>query len=79
MIKNNKIKTLIKTFTLLILTNVKTLLKIFTFIILVILVFIIGLVLFPPLFMTSPTISINMILTSKAIASFNMATIKRII
>ena len=34
---------------------------------------------FPPLFMTSPTISINMILTSKAIASFNMATIKRII
>ena len=34
---------------------------------------------FPPLFMTSPTISINMILTSKAIASFNMVTIKRII
>jgi hypothetical protein len=29
--------------------------------------------------MTSPTISINMILTSKAIASFNMVTIKRII
>ena len=27
----------------------------------------------------SPTISINMILTSKAIASFNMVTIKRII
>jgi hypothetical protein len=44
MIKNNKIKTLIKTFTLLTLTNVKTLLKIFTFIILVILIFIIGLV-----------------------------------
>ena len=79
MIKNNKIKTLIKTFTLLTLTNVKTLLKIFTFIILVILIFIIGLVLFPPLFITNPTISINMILTSKAIASFNMVTIKRII
>ena len=79
MIKNKKIKTLIKTFTLLTLTNVKTLLKIFTFIILVILIFIIGLVFFPPLFMTSPTISINMILTSKAIASFNMVTIKRII
>ena len=72
MIKNNKIKTLIRIF-------IKTPLKIFTFIILIILVFIIGLVLFPPLFMTSPTISINMILTSKAIASFNMATIKRII
>ena len=79
MIKNNKIKTLIKTFTLLILTNVKTLLKIFTFIILIILIFIIGLVLFSPLIITSPTISINMILTSKAIASFNMVTIKRII
>lgn len=72
MIKNNKIKTLIRIF-------IKTPLKIFTFIILIILVFIIGLVLFPPLFMTSPTISINMVLTSKAIASFNMATIKRII
>ena len=72
MIKNNKIKTLIRIF-------IKTPLKIFTFIILIILVFIIGLVLFPPLFMTSPTISINMILTSKVIASFNMATIKRII
>ena len=72
MIKNNKIKTLIRIF-------IKTPLKIFTFIILIILVFIIGLVLFPPLFMTSPTISINMILTSKAIASFNMVTIKRII
>ena len=72
MIKNNKIKTLIRIF-------IKTPLKIFTFIILIILVFIIGLVLFPPLFMTSPTISINMILTSKAIASFNMARIKRII
>ena len=72
MIKNNKIKTLIRIF-------IKTPLKIFTFIILIILVFIIGLVLFPPLFMTSPTISINMILISKAIASFNMATIKRII
>ena len=72
MIKNNKIKTLIRIF-------IKTPLKIFTFIILIILVFIIGLVFFPPLFMTSPTISINMILTSKAIASFNMATIKRII
>jgi len=34
---------------------------------------------FPPLFMTSPTISINMILTSKAIASFNMVVFKRII
>jgi hypothetical protein len=79
MIKNNKIKTLIKTFTLLTLTNVKTLLKIFTFIILIILVFIIGLVIFPPFIYTSPTISINMILTSKAIASFNMVTIKRII
>ena len=43
------------------------------------LILIIGLVIFPPLFITSPTISINMILTSKAIASFNMATIKRII
>ena len=72
MIKNNKIKTLIRIF-------IKTPLKIFTFIILIILVFIIGLVFFPPLFMTSPTISINMILTSKAIASFNMVTIKRII
>jgi len=72
MIKNNKIKTLIRIF-------IKTPLKIFTFIILIILVFIIGLVFFPPLFMTSPTISINMVLTSKAIASFNMATIKRII
>ena len=72
MIKNNKIKTLIRIF-------IKTPLKIFTFIILIILVFIIGLVIFPPLFMTSPTISINMILTSKAIASFNMARIKRII
>ena len=72
MIKNNKIKTLIRIF-------IKTPLKIFTFIILVILIFIIGLVFFPPLFMTSPTISINMILTSKAIASFNMVTIKRII
>ena len=79
MIKNNKIKTLIKTFTLLTLTNVKTLLKIFTFIILVILIFIIGIVLFSPLVITNPTISINMILTSKAIASFNMVTIKRII
>ena len=79
MIKNNKIKTLIRIFTLLILTNVKTLLKIFTFIILVILIFIIGLVLFSPLVITNPTISINMILTSKAIASFNMVTIKRII
>ena len=79
MIKNNKIKTLIRIFTLLILTNVKTLLKIFTFIILIILIFIIGLVLFSPLIISSPTISINMILTSKAIASFNMATIKRII
>ena len=72
MIKNNKIKTLIRIF-------IKTPIKIFTFIILIILVFIIGLVLFPPLFMTSPTISVNMILTSKAIASFNMAIIKRII
>ena len=72
MIKNNKIKTLIRIF-------IKTPLKIFTFIILIILVFIIGVVIFPPLFMTSPTISINMILTSKAIASFNMVTIKRII
>ena len=72
MIKNNKIKTLIRIF-------IKTPLKIFTFIILIILVFIIGVVIFPPLFMTSPTISINMILTSKAIASFNMARIKRII
>ena len=34
---------------------------------------------FSPFIMTNPTISINMILTSKAIASFNMATIKRII
>jgi hypothetical protein len=34
---------------------------------------------FPPLFMTSSTISINMILTSKAIASFNMVVFKRII
>ena len=72
MIKNNKIKTLIRIF-------IKTPLKIFTFIILIILVFIIGLVIFPPLFITNPTISINMILTSKAIASFNMVTIKRII
>jgi hypothetical protein len=72
MIKNNKIKTLIRIF-------IKTPLKIFTFIILVILIFIIGLVLFSPLIISSPTISINMILTSKAIASFNMATIKRII
>ena len=72
MIKNNKIKTLIRIF-------IKTPLKIFTFIILIILVFIIGLVIFPPLFMTSPTISINMILTSKAIASFNMVVFKRII
>ena len=79
MIKNSKTKTLIKIFTLLIITNGKTLLKTFTFTILVILIFIIGLVLFPPLFITNPTISINMILTSKAIASFNMATIKRII
>ena len=72
MIKNNKIKTLIRIF-------IKTPLKIFTFIILIILVFIIGLVLFSPLIISSPTISINMILTSKAIASFNMAIIKRII
>ena len=72
MIKNNKIKTLIRIF-------IKTPLKIFTFIILVILIFIIGLVIFPPLFITNPTISINMVLTSKAIASFNMARIKRII
>ncbi len=72
MIKNNKIKTLIRIF-------IKTPLKIFTFIILVILIFIIGLVLFSPLVITNPTISINMILTSKAIASFNMVTIKRII
>ena len=72
MIKNNKIKTLIRIF-------IKTPLKIFTFIVLIILVFIIGLVIFPPLFITNPTISINMILTSKAIASFNMARIKRII
>ena len=72
MIKNNKIKTLIRIF-------IKTPLKIFTFIVLIILVFIIGLVIFPPLFITNPTISINMVLTSKAIASFNMATIKRII
>jgi len=72
MIKNNKIKTLIRIF-------IKTPIKIFTFIILIILVFIIGLVLFSPLIISSPTISINMILTSKAIASFNMATIKRII
>mgnify|MGYP003138186526 CR=1 FL=1 len=72
MIKNNKIKTLIRIF-------IKTPLKIFTFIILVILIFIIGLVLFSPLIISSPTISINMILTSKAIASFNMVTIKRII
>ena len=34
---------------------------------------------FSPFIMTNPTISINMILTSKAIASFNMVTIKRII
>ena len=34
---------------------------------------------FPPLFITSLIISINKILTSKAIASFNMVTIKRII
>jgi hypothetical protein len=72
MIKNNKIKTLIRIF-------IKTPLKIFTFIVLIILVFIIGLVIFPPLFITNPTISINMVLTSKAIASFNMARIKRII
>jgi len=72
MIKNNKIKTLIRIF-------IKTPLKIFTFIILVILIFIIGLVLFSPLIISSPTISINMILTSEAIASFNMVTIKRII
>ena len=72
MIKNNKIKTLIRIF-------IKTPLKIFTFIVLIILVFIIGLVIFPPLFITNPTISINMVLTSKPIASFNMARIKRII
>ena len=34
---------------------------------------------FSPFIYSSPTISINMMLTSKAIASFNMATIKRII
>ena len=34
---------------------------------------------FPPLFMTSLIISINKILTSKAIASFNMVIFKRII
>ena len=72
MSRYNKIKTLVRIF-------IKTPLKIFTFIILVILIFIIGLVLFSPLVITNPTISINMILTSKAIASFNMVTIKRII
>jgi len=34
---------------------------------------------FPPLFITSLIISINKILTSKAIASFNMVIFKRII
>jgi hypothetical protein len=34
---------------------------------------------FSPFIYSSPTISINMMLTSKAIASFNMVTIKRII
>jgi len=34
---------------------------------------------FSPFIYSSPTISINMILTSKTIASFNMVTIKRII
>ena len=34
---------------------------------------------FSPFIYSSPTISINMILTSKAVASFNMAKIKRII
>ena len=56
----------------------KYIVAILLFIILVILIFIIGLVFFPSL-CTNPTISINMILTSKAIASFNMVTIKRII
>jgi hypothetical protein len=34
---------------------------------------------FSPFIYTSPTISINIILTSKAIASFNMVVFKRII
>jgi len=79
MIKNSKTKTLIKIFTLLIITNGKTLLKKFKFTILVILNTYNRASYFPPLFMTSPTISINKILTSKAIASFNMVIFKRII
>jgi len=79
MIKNSKTKTLIKIFTLLIITNGKTLLKKFKFTILVILNTYNRASYFPPLFMTSPTISINKILTSKAIASFNMVVFKRII
>lgn len=79
MIKNSKTKTLIKIFTLLIITNGKTLLKKFTFTILVIVNTYNKASSFPPLFMTSLIISINKILTSKAIASFNMVIFKRII
>ena len=79
MIKNSKTKTLIKIFTLLIITNGKTLLKKFKFTILVILNTYNRASFFSPFISSSPTISINMILTSKAVASFNMAKIKRII
>jgi len=79
MIKNSKTKTLIKIFTLLIITNGKTLLKKFKFTILVILNTYNRASFFSPFIYSSPTISINMILTSKAVASFNMAKIKRII
>ena len=75
MIKNSKTKILIKIFTLLIITNGKTLLKKFKFTILVILNTYSRTI--PSLI--SPTISINKILTSKAIASFNMVIFKRII